>query len=239
MTSIIIAIIAVAAVVLLAGIIIFILFHFGMIISYQPLKKAAENQIRVACVGDSITYGFMVGNRRRNSYPAVLNSLLGENYCVNNFAYTNRTAIKSGDYPLTNEKIYRKSLDFKPDIVVILLGTNDSKENNWNEEKFVADYCEIVEDYLSLERKPKVFLLIPPPLFEVHGKVLYKLRKEVVEKEIIPAVRRIAEIKGVGCIDAFSVFIEKNNLFADGVHPNAKGCKLLAQTVYKALKGQV
>ena len=238
MMNTVIAIAAVAAALLLAGIIIFILFHYGMIITYQPVKKAIKNQVRVACVGDSITYGFMVRNRRRNSYPAILNRLLGENYCVNNFAYTNRTAIKSGDYPLTNEKIYAKSLDFKPDIVVILLGTNDSKENNWNEEKFVADYGEMIDDYLSLESKPKVFLLIPPPLFEVRGKVLYKLRKDVVENKIVPAVKRIAEAKGADCIDIFSVLEGQDKLFADGVHPNARGCKLMAQTVYEKLKGQ-
>ncbi len=238
MTCIIIAIIAVAAIVLLASIIIFILFHYGMVISYQPVKKARENQIRVACVGDSITYGFMVRNRRQNCYPAVLNKLLGENYCVNNFAYTNRTAIKSADYPLTNEKIYGKSLAFKPDIVVILLGTNDSKANNWNKEKFVADYGEMIDDYLSLESKPKVFVLIPPPLFEVRGKVLYKLRQDVVENEIVPAVKRIAKANGAELIDIFSVFEGRNKLFADGVHPNAKGCKLMAQAVYNAITPQ-
>ncbi len=140
--------------------------------------------------------------------------------------------------PLTNEKIYGKSLAFKPDIVVILLGTNDSKANNWNKEKFVADYGEMIDDYLSLESKPKVFVLIPPPLFEVRGKVLYKLRQDVVENEIVPAVKRIAKANGAELIDIFSVFEGRNKLFADGVHPNAKGCKLMAQAVYNAITPQ-
>lgn len=235
MTEIIIAI-TIIATSLLTGVILFILFHFGMIISYQPIKKAKDNQIRVACVGDSITYGFMVRNWRKNNYPAVLNDLLGEKYCVNNFAYTNRTAIKSADYPLVKEKIFKKSLDFKPNIVLILLGTNDSKENNWNADKFVNDYCEIIDSYLSLESAPKVYALIPPPAFEVRGKVLYQIRKTVIEDEIIPAVQRIADFKGIDCIDVYKVFDGKKKLFVDGIHPNVQGSRLLAKTVYESLK---
>ena len=218
--------------VLLAGLILFILFFFGLIISYQPIKKAKDNQIRVACVGDSITYGFMVRNWRKNNYPAVLNRLLGENYCVNNFAYTNRTAIKSADYPLVKEKIYKRSLDFKPDIVIILLGTNDSKKNNWNEDKFINDYSEMIDSYLSLESAPKVYVLVPPPVFEIHKKVPYQLRKTVIEEEIIPAVQHMANAKGIDCIDVHKVFNGKKKLFTDGVHPNAKGSRLLAKTIY-------
>lgn len=230
--------VSIIAAALLAGAIIFILFHFGFIISYQPVKKAKDGQIRVACVGDSITYGFMVRNRRKNSYPAVLNALLGENYCVNNFAYTNRTAIKSADYPLVNEKIYKKSLEFKPQIVLIMLGSNDTKQVNWNEQRFVNDYGEIVDDYLSQECPPKVYLLLPPPLFEVHGKVPYSLRQTVVENEIIPALKRIASAKGLAYIDAYSVFEGKKKLFVDGVHPNVAGSRLLAETVHNFLMSE-
>lgn len=234
MTEIIIAVVVIAAA-LLAGLILFMLFYFGVISSYQPIKKAKDKQIRVACVGDSITYGLFVKNWRKNNYPAVLNRLLGKDYCVNNFAYTNRTAIKSGDYPLVNEKIYQKSLNFKPNIVVILLGTNDSKKNNWDLDKFITDYCEIIDSYLSLETAPKVYALILPPVFEVRGKVLYQIRKTVIEEEIIPAVKRVAEIKGIDCIDVYEAFNGKKELFVDGVHPNVKGSRLLAETVYEAL----
>lgn len=223
----------------LIAIVIFMLQFFGMIIFYHPMKKPKNNQIRVACVGDSITYGFMVRNWRKNNYPAILNKLLGKNYCVNKFAYTNRTAIKSGDFPLVNEKVYRQSLDFKPNIVIILLGTNDSKENNWNKDKFISDYGDIIDDYLSLESSPKVYVLIPPPVFEVRGKVLYQLRKSIIEDEIIPAVKNLAKVKCADCIDAYKLFEGKKTFFVDGVHPNAKGSKLLAQCVFEALSSDL
>lgn len=227
--------ITIAVILILAAIILSVLFHFGFIDFYHPMKKAEKNQTKVACVGDSITFGCTVKNWRKNNYPALLGSLLGEKYCVNNFGYTNRTAIKDADYPYTNEKLYQQSLDFQPDIVVIMLGSNDSKKNNWNKEKFVKDYCEIIGSYLQLESLPKVYVLAPPPLFEVRGKVMWQLRKDVMADEIHPAVREIADKMGVRYIDMYSVFENKKELFSDGVHPNAKGSKLFAQTVYEAV----
>lgn len=222
---------------ILTGVVLIILFNFGLVKSYHPMKKAKEGQIRVACVGDSITYGCMVRNRGRNCYPAVLRRLLGEKFCVNNFGYTNRTAIKTADHPYTCEKVYGQRLDFKPDIVFFLLGSNDSKEVNWNGEKFTADYSAIVDSYLSLASKPKVYLLVPPPAFEVHGRVKYKLRKDIIENEIAPTVKEIAAKKGLQVINLQEVFAEKKELFVDGIHPNVKGCKLLAETVYKVIEG--
>lgn len=227
--------IMITVILILAVIILSVLFHFGFIDFYHLIKKAEKNQIKVACVGDSITFGCTVENRNKNNYPSVLGNLLGEKYCVNNFGYTNRTAIKDADYPYTKEKLYQQSLDFQPDIVVIMLGSNDSKANNWNKEKFVNDYCEIIGSYQNLAASPKVYVLIPPPLFEVRGKVMWQLRKDIMSNEICPAVKEIADKMGVQCIDMYSVFENKKELFSDGVHPNAKGSKLLAQTVYEAI----
>lgn len=235
MNEIIIASVITAAV-LLAGTVVLVLFHFGLIYTYQPVKKAKRNQIRVACVGDSITYGLMVRNWRKNNYPAVLQKLLGADYCVNNFAYTNRTAIKSADYPLVQEKIYWKSLDFQPNIVFVLLGSNDTKETNWNAEKYIKDYGEIIDSYLSLESAPKVCVLIPPPVFKVRGKEPYSLRNAVIANEIMPAVRSVAKDKGIDCIDLYEIFQGKKELFADGAHPNVNGSRLLARTVYDYIK---
>ncbi len=232
--EIVIAIILV--VVLLTCVVLAILFHIGAINCYHPMKKTLENQIKVACVGDSITYGFMTGNRNANNYPTVLNGLLGEGFCVNNFSYTNRTVIKDADFPLVKEKVYKQSLDFNPDIVFILLGSNDSKTNNWNKDKFIADYCEIIDSYLSLEAKSKVYLILPPPVFEVRGKVPYKLRKFVVQNEICPAIKHVAKEKGLEYIDIYSVFDGRRELFVDGVHPNAKGSKLLAESVFEFMR---
>lgn len=221
--------------VILIAVIIFLLFYFGLISSYHPLKKAKKDAIKVACVGDSITYGCMVANRSKNNYSAILNKLLGEDYCVVNFGYTDRTAIKTADKPYVFEKVYQQSLDFRPDIVIILLGSNDSKEKNWNQEKYINDYSEIIDSYLNLESAPKVYMLIPPPVFEKGKKVRYGLRKNIIDNEICPTAIQIAQAKKISYIDLHETFKDKKHLFVDGVHPNAKGCKLLAEEVYHAL----
>ena len=233
MIETIIAIIVV--VVLIVATVIYFLFYFGLVNSYHPIKKAKQSEIKVACVGDSITYGCMVANRNKNNYPAVLNELLGHDYCVANFGYTDRTAIKTANRPYTVEKLYQQSLDFQPDIVVILLGSNDSKEINWDKDKYVNDYGEIVDSYLNLDSAPKVYLLVPPPVFEKGKKVLYGLRKNIIDSEIYQAAIQIAQTRQIPYIDLQEIFKDKRHLFADGVHPNAKGCKLLAQEVYNAI----
>ncbi|MDE5990499.1 MAG: hypothetical protein K2H36_02825 [Clostridia bacterium] len=225
-----------AAAVVLASIIVFALYRFGLLSAYHPMKKAKDDQIKIACVGDSITYGCMVKNWRKNNYPTVLGKTLGDEYCVNNFGYTNRTAIKSADFPLVNEKVYKQSLDFAPNIVFILLGTNDSKANNWDKDKFIKDYGEIIDSYLQLKSSPKLYMIIPPPVFEVGGKVLYKLRKDVIENDICPAVEFIANSKGIELIDMRELFDGRKELFADGVHPNAQGCKIFAKKIFDVLR---
>lgn len=199
-------------------------------------KKVKEGTIKVACVGDSITYGCMVANRNKNNYPTILNKLLGEDYSVANFGHTDRTAIKTADKPFVREKLYRQSLDFRPDIAIILLGTNDSKEKNWNKEKYINDYSEIIDSYLRLDSAPKVYMLIPPPVFEKRKKELYGLRKNIIDNEIYQSAIQIAQEKQITYIDLHEIFKDKKHLFADGVHPNAKGCDLLAQEVYNVIK---
>lgn len=233
MTGIIIGIVVAVIVVATA---FFLPFYFGLISSYHRIKKAKEGAVRVACVGDSITYGCMVANRNKNNYPHVLNKLLGDSYCVANFGYTDRTAIKTADKPYVAEKLYRQSLDFRPDIVIILLGSNDSKEINWDREKYIKDYGEIIDSYLRLDSAPKVYMLTPPPVFEKGKKVMWELQKDIIDGEIYPTAIQIAQAKQIPYIDLHEIFKDKKHLFADGVHPNAKGCKLLAQEVCNAIK---
>lgn len=218
-----------------AALVIFILYYNGYIEFYHPLKKPKNGQIKVACVGDSITYGCTVKNWRQNSYPTVLGNLLGNKYCVNNFGYTNRTAIKTADYPYVKMKLYQKSLDFEPDIVFIMLGANDTKKINWDREKFVHDYGEIIESYISLPSSPKVYILENLPMFEIHGKVKWQLVKDVTEREIIPAVKQLADSLGASYLDLYDTFENRKQLFTDGVHPNSEGSRLLAQKIYQSV----
>ena len=208
---------------------------FGVIdaLHVQPRPKAAQK--RVACVGDSITYGCFVPGQPWNSYPRQLGRLLGREYCVGNFGYTNRTALKKADHPYTKEKLYRQSLAFQPNLVLLMLGTNDTKAVNWNAEAYARDLGELIDSYLELESRPQVFLLLPPPVFPFCGKVRWDIRSEVLENVLLPICQRVAEEKSVPIIDVHSAFEGRKELFMDGCHPNARGTKVMAEIVSAAL----
>jgi len=206
-------------------------YSLGALFTYHPQKEAKDGQIKVACVGDSITYGHNVSNWQFNNYPAQLNNLLGDGYCVNNFGYSNRTAQTTGDYPYTNEKLYQQSLDFDPDIVVIMLGTNDTKSQNWKGAvEFCKEYEKIIDSYINLGAT--VYVLLPVPIY----KPVETLSNDILVKELIPSVKKLADKKGLSTINMYEPFDGKEYLFDDGIHPNAEGAKLFAQTVYEVIK---
>lgn len=47
--------------------------------------------------------------------------------------------LKKGDLPYWNEIQYEIALKSCADIIILMLGTNDSKIQNWNLEDFEAD----------------------------------------------------------------------------------------------------
>lgn len=212
------------------------LLKIGCIDKYHPLKKAESGQIKVACVGDSITYGFGIKDHDVNCYPAVLGRLLGGGYTVNNFGFSDRTAGFGANRPYVNETLYDESLEFEPDIVVIMLGTNDSKPYNWvDEDSFVSDYEKIIRSYQALDSKPKIYIGIPPQTFPVLGKVRYEIDGDAVIEKVCPAVRRVAKEMNLPIIDINGLLKDKPELFVDGVHPNSEGAQLVAELVYKEI----
>ena len=205
---------------------------FGVIDALHVQPRPRAGQKRVACVGDSITYGCFVPGQPWNSYPRKLGRLLGRGYCVGNFGYTNRTALKNADHPYTAEKLYRQSLAFRPNLVLLMLGTNDTKAANWNAEAYAYDLGELIESYRGMESHPQVFLLLPPPVFPFCGKVRWDIRSKVLENELLPICRQVAEEKGVPVIDVHAAFVGKPALFVDGCHPNARGARVMAEEVF-------
>ena len=121
------------------------------------LRLTCPSQTRIACVGDSITYGATIRDKSHDSYPAQLGTMLGRKYSVKNFGASGYTLQESCDRPYTSHKRYKKSLDFKPDVVLIMLGTNDTKPYNWiSTEAFQDDYRQLILSYQELPSRPDV-----------------------------------------------------------------------------------
>ena len=191
--------------------------------------------IRVACIGDSITWGFTILNRRSNSYPAQLQQLLGPDYHVRNFGYNDASARYDADTPYVSKKVYSKSLDWNPDIVLLMLGTNDTKRRNWDPEIFRRDYKKLVQSYLDLPSKPRVILIAPIRIFLPMNIPLLGLYPDTMENGVRPAIREIAAEMGLDLVDLVNLFPDSKYML-DGVHPQATGARMLAETIYSSVK---
>jgi len=205
-----------------------------LLLAFITLMTAhAAEPIKVACVGDSITQG--VGAKSGQSYPAQLQALLGDGYKVGNFGVSGRTLLKQGDFPYWRENKYKAALAMEPAIVIIMLGTNDTKPQNWKfEAEFAADYRELVKSFQSLKSQPKVFVCRPVP---VPGKGNYGINEENVQKEI-PRVDALAKELGCGVIDMHASLEKFPEMLPDRVHPNTAGAGEMAKAAAKAITGK-
>lgn len=208
---------------------------------HQPAVQAIKEPprtIKVAAVGDSNTFGQGVSDEERatKSYPAQLQAKLGDKYEVKNYGISARAAIKTSDKPYDQEPVYTESKDYQPDIVLIMLGTNDSKAVNWNAESYRNDMISLIESYKSLESQPVVYVLTVPAL------VLTQVNKDtdidgyVAINQVVPMIREIAAETHSPLIDIYSATKDRTDLILDGVHPNAEGLGIIADTVYKAIR---
>ena len=195
---------------------------------------------KIACVGDSITRGTFVWRRKRRSYPAQLQEMLGERFCVRNFGVNGHAVQRTADRPYSSSEAFELSGSFEPDVVLIMLGTNDSRGDNWRGVgAFAADYRTLVVHYQSLDSLPRVWLLTPPALFRHarSAKVRYGMDESAVG-EMCGAIEHIALELGCGCIDVHRATADHPEAFRfDGVHPGAAGATLIAQAVHRALVG--
>ncbi|HZH36509.1 MAG TPA: GDSL-type esterase/lipase family protein [Flavisolibacter sp.] len=197
---------------------------------FSPDTLWAQAKIKVACVGNSITEG--VGVAKGKTYPDQLQALLGDKYEVRNFGISGRTLLKKGDYPYWNEARYTEALEWQPDMVIIKLGTNDSKPQNWKwKNEFRKDYIAFINSFKSAANKPAIYVCTPIPVFEDR----WGITESIVRNKIIPNAKKAARKTGGKVIDLYTPFIGKKDLTLDGVHPNAEGYTLLAGEVYKGL----
>jgi len=202
---------------------------FGAIITHgQDIK-------RVACVGDSITFGYGIKKRQYNAYPAQLAKKLGKEYQVRNFGVSSSTLLNKGNKPYTKLKTYKNALSFNPNIVVIKLGTNDTKPGNWKyNSEYVADYVSLIQSFQKLESKPQVFICTPVPVYQTKSGI----NEKTIVEGIIPKVIEIAQKTNCESIDLHTALSNKPEMFPDKIHPNKDGVGLIADAVYSAITGK-
>ncbi len=200
------------------------------IMSFSSLF-AEDYSVRFGFIGNSITIGTGLSNPEIECYPSQIGLLLKEKYgdtCqIANFAVSGRTMLKKGDFPIWNEVSFQKALNYAPDICFIMLGTNDSKPQNWDiyGHEFAKDYQSMIDTFLKRNPSTKFIMCLPPPAFAVQ----WGIRDNIIKNSIIPIIDSLAKVNHALVIDFYNTLLDSSYLFPDAIHPDARGAKVMAK----------
>ncbi len=208
-------------------------WHILVVFTLFFYAVQAQEKIRVACIGNSVTEALSLPVGK--DYPSVLQHYLGDRYTVRNFGVSGSTLLFDGHKPYVKSEKYRQSLAFKPDIVIISLGLNDTDPRNWPNfgDRFVADYNALIDSYLQEAQAKQVYVCINTPIFSGHTRFLSGTRDwyDAIQERI----RMISQTRNLPLIDLRQSLHDRIDLFDDFLHPNEEGTQIIAKTVFDHL----
>jgi len=218
-------------------------FITGVIIALVAIECPALTKI--ACIGNSITYGANLSDPSSQSFPGRLQKMLGtSNYSVQNDGVSATTLSKNGDNPYWRNGKLPQVFAFQPNIITIKLGTNDTKPQNWENlgsgTQYKRDYLALVDTLAAMPSHPKIYLVLPVPVFSNPTAVSWGIRDSIIQKEI-PIIKDVAAARPLTVIiDANAPLKNFPQFFkTDGVHPDSSGQDTIAHVVYRALTAPV
>lgn len=217
----------------------FAYLYFNGMSGIASTSEAADTQIKIACVGDSITYGHGTTGWPANTYPAVLQNLLGDGYHVNNYGVSSFAVQVNADRSYRTLTHYQESLAYDADFVVFMMGSNDSKPENWvDAATFKADLVSLLESYGDAQ----IILCTPAAAFFLEGQTEGVTNHDIqplVVAEIASICREVAQEQGYALLDIHELTKDHAEWFAkDGVHPSNEGAADIAQAVCDCLMGE-
>jgi lysophospholipase L1-like esterase len=145
-----------------------------------------------------------------------------------------RTLLKKGDFPYWNEPQFQQVKEFRPDVVLIKLGTNDSKPQNWaHKAEFVQDYLDLIAEFRDqMPADGKVYVILPVPVTRVN----FGITPDVMNNEQRLMLFEIIQKSGAEVIDLYTPLQDKPELLPDGVHPNAEGLTIMARVISRRIR---
>jgi lysophospholipase L1-like esterase len=189
---------------------------------------------RVACIGDSLT--------QFSEYPYVLTNKLGDNYTIRNFGVSATTVALDSATPYMDTTEFQEALRFNPNIVIIMLGTNDARPDHFQyNNTFIDNYITLIHAFQKLPSNPKIWIVLPPPVFNNRT---WSINPEYFEQTIIPNIKQVANKTNLPLIDVYTLLIDHPEYFPDGLHPkettnNNKGnepaAQIIATAIHKAI----
>lgn len=210
-----------------------------LILTTISASAASKRQktIRVACIGNSITYGTGIADRTNDSYPSQLQRLLGSNYQVGNFGKPGATLLYHGHRPYVKQEEFKEAIAFKGDIAVMHLGINDTDPRNWPNyrDEFVKDYLSIMDSLRAANPKVRIILARMTPIADRHPRFVSGTKQW--HGEIQTAIETVARVSGAELIDFHEPLYPYPYLLPDAIHPNPEGAGILAKTVYSGITG--
>lgn len=206
-------------------------------LSISAAPKKQVQKIKVACVGNSITYGTGIEDREHFSYPVQLQKMLGEKYQVGNFGKPGATLLNHGHRPYMQQEEFKEAMAFKGDIAVIHLGINDTDPRNWPNyrDEFVKDYLSLMDSLRSANPKVRFILARMTPIADRHPRFISGTK--LWHGEIQEAIQTVARVSGAELIDFHAPLYPYPYLLPDAIHPNPEGAGILAKTVYAGITG--
>jgi sialate O-acetylesterase len=217
------------------------LFKKYLVVLFFVLLELAsfcqDNRIKVACLGNSVTYGLTLKNPQVSSYPSQLQKLLGGKYLVKNFGHSGATLLRRGHNPYYKTNEFQEALAFLPDIVIIHLGLNDTDPRDWPNyrDEFAADYSFLVDTFRKVNSKVKIFICRLSPIFSDHPR--FKSGTRDWFWQIQSLISQIAIANKVELLDFHSKLYSRPDLFPDALHPNEEGASILARIAYQKITG--
>ena len=190
------------------------------------------NKIKVACIGDSITEGYGLARQSKTGYPVVLNRILGSGYSVLNSGRSATTLQKKGDFPYWICKEFSNVFAFEPDIIIMKLGTNDTKPQNWHPDAYEQDYQALIDTLRTIPSHPAMYLCLPVPVF----KTRWGINDSTVVHGVIPAIERLAVKNHLPVIDLYHPMLDQGPNFPDDIHPNESAVVNMAEIIAKNIR---
>ena len=197
------------------------------------LSGCSEKVLRVACVGDSITEGAGLQVQSKTSYPVMLDSLLGPKYSVLNCGRSATTLQKQGDFPYWISKEFSNTFTYRPDIIIVKLGTNDTKSQNWQADRFKHGYQSLIDTLKTIPGQPKIYLCLPVPVYKTE----WGINDSTLVKGVIPIIKELAQHNKLTLIDLYQGMSGQPENFPDNIHPNEQGAKKMAKIIADKIIG--
>lgn len=192
-------------------------------------EAAKLKPLKIVCLGDSITFGYKLADPVQQSYPAQLEKQALGQWQVLNCGVNGATVLDKGDIPITAQVAYQNAVQFPSDVVVVMLGTNDTKNRNWELiDEFVSDYMRLIRKFQGLPSHPHVIACSIPPMFASHPNGLNGKRVVEINKLLQEAVAASM----VDFLDIYTPLAEAQAFFVDGIHPNSQGAQEIAALVF-------